>query len=90
MPTDEILLKDNPDRFVILPIKYPDIWEADLEHKGAIWDINELDFSQDKHDWRLICCDFSANRIWRFSRILVRVRNIDDIGRQPAWIFCPH
>jgi ribonucleotide reductase beta subunit family protein with ferritin-like domain len=45
------LLKDNPERFVILPIQHPKIWQAYLEHKGAIWDVEEVDLSQDPHDW---------------------------------------
>jgi ribonucleoside-diphosphate reductase beta chain len=47
----ELLLQDNPERFVILPIKYDKIWHAYLEHKGALWDVNEVDLSQDPHDW---------------------------------------
>lgn len=47
----EPLLQDNPDRFVILPIKYREIWDAYLEHKGALWDVDEVDLSKDPHDW---------------------------------------
>ena len=47
----EPLLEDNPNRFVILPLQYHDIWDSYLRQKGAIWDINELDFAQDYYDW---------------------------------------
>jgi ribonucleoside-diphosphate reductase beta chain len=33
--THEVLLKENKDRFVLLPIKYPDIWEMYKSTKQA-------------------------------------------------------
>lgn len=47
----ETLLQDNPERFVILPIKYPKIWKAYEDHKAAIWDVPEVDLTQDPSDW---------------------------------------
>ena len=49
---NEPLLKNNPDRFVILPIQHQDVWDAYLEHKGALWDVDEVDLSKDPHDWK--------------------------------------
>ena len=34
---DEILLRENKDRFVILPIKYPKIWEQYTKHEASFW-----------------------------------------------------
>ena len=33
-PSKEPLLKDNPRRFVILPIEYPDIWQMYKKAEG--------------------------------------------------------
>ena len=34
-PSIEPLLKDNPKRFVILPIEYPDIWQMYKKAEGT-------------------------------------------------------
>lgn len=47
----EPLTKDNPNRFTLFPIEYPDIWEAYQKAKAAEWDANEIDFGADKNDW---------------------------------------
>jgi len=51
--TDEILLKENPNRFVIFPITYPDIWEAYKHHVSVFWTEEEVgeELSKDKTDW---------------------------------------
>ncbi|MEY2917296.1 MAG: hypothetical protein RIS73_1010, partial [Bacteroidota bacterium] len=43
--TDEILLKENKDRFVILPINYPKIWEQYKRHEASFWTAEEIDLS---------------------------------------------
>jgi ribonucleoside-diphosphate reductase beta chain len=50
-PTDEILLKENKDRFVILPINYPKIWEQYKRHEASFWTAEEIDLSSDQKDW---------------------------------------
>jgi len=47
----EILLQDNPERFVMLPIKYDNVWKMYLKHKDALWDVEEVDLSADPYDW---------------------------------------
>lgn len=47
----EPITKDNPNRFVIFPIKYPDIWEAYQTHRKAFWVESEVDLTVDKKDW---------------------------------------
>jgi ribonucleoside-diphosphate reductase beta chain len=48
---NEILLRENKDRFVILPIKYPDIWEMYKKHEASFWTAEEIDLSSDLKDW---------------------------------------
>jgi ribonucleoside-diphosphate reductase subunit M2 len=55
--SEEYLLKENPDRFVMFPIKHPDMWVAYQQHRKAIWFENEVDLTQDKKDWVLMSDD---------------------------------
>src|ERR1700760_3027721 len=48
---NEILLKDNKDRFVLLPINYPAIWEQYKRHEASFWTAEEIDLSGDLQDW---------------------------------------
>lgn len=48
----EPILQDNPDRFVIYPIQYPDIWHKFYKvHEKAFWTAEEVDLSKDIEDW---------------------------------------
>ena len=47
----EILLKENKDRFVILPINYPLIWEKYKKHEASFWTAEEIDLGDDLKDW---------------------------------------
>ena len=48
---NEILLKENKDRFVILPINYPRVWEMYKKHEASFWTSEEIDLSGDAQDW---------------------------------------
>lgn len=48
---NEILLKENKDRFVILPINYPKVWEMYKKHEAGFWTAEELDLNGDLSDW---------------------------------------
>ena len=48
---DEPLLKENPRRFVILPIQYDSIWKMYKKAKASFWTAEEVDLSQDFRDW---------------------------------------
>ncbi|ATL49485.1 ribonucleoside-diphosphate reductase [Chitinophaga caeni] len=48
---NEILLKENKDRFVLLPINYPKIWEMYKRHEASFWTAEEIDLSGDLKDW---------------------------------------
>ena len=47
----EKILKENPNRFVIFPIQYNDIWEYYKMHQAAFWTAEEIDLSNDIRDW---------------------------------------
>src|ERR1700741_4454945 len=48
---NEVLLKENKDRFVILPINYPKIWEQYKKHEASFWTAEEIDLSGDLKHW---------------------------------------
>jgi ribonucleoside-diphosphate reductase beta chain len=49
---EEFLLRENPNRFVIFPIKCYDIWEAFQKHRKAFWVESEIDLIPDLKDWK--------------------------------------
>jgi len=48
---NELLLTENRNRFVLFPIKYPDVWEAYKKQVACFWTVDEVDLGQDKKDW---------------------------------------
>ncbi|MCX7986730.1 MAG: ribonucleoside-diphosphate reductase small subunit, partial [Bacteroidales bacterium] len=52
METTEILLTENKERFVVLPIKYPLVWEHYKRHEACFWTAEEIDLSGDLSDWQ--------------------------------------
>jgi len=50
-PLPEPLLEENPNRFVILPIKYNDIWKMYKDQMAAFWTSEEIDLATDVKDW---------------------------------------
>lgn len=51
---DEVLLRENKDRFVILPINYPQIWEMYKKHEASFWTAEEIDLSDDLKHWETL------------------------------------
>jgi ribonucleotide reductase beta subunit family protein with ferritin-like domain len=47
----EPLLDPNEDRFVIFPIRYPDIWAKYKQHMSVFWTPEEIDLSKDVSHW---------------------------------------
>jgi ribonucleoside-diphosphate reductase subunit M2 len=45
------LLKENPSRWVMFPIKYPEVWEMYKKQEASFWTAEEVDLSQDNKDW---------------------------------------
>lgn len=48
---DEPILKDDPSRFVLFPIKHHDIWEFYKHSEASFWTAEEIDLEQDLKDW---------------------------------------
>ncbi len=46
-----ILTKNNPNRFVLFPIKYNDIWKMYKKAKSLFWMAEEINLSDDLNDW---------------------------------------
>ena len=44
---EEPLFKENKNRFVLFPIKWPKIWEMYKKAEGSFWTVGELDLSKD-------------------------------------------
>ena len=47
----EPLLLDNSNRWVMFPIKYPDIWSMYKKQEASFWTAEEIDLAQDLKDW---------------------------------------
>merc|ERR1712048_1394402 len=45
------LLRENPRRWVMFPIQYPEVWEMYKKHEASFWTAEEIDLSQDMKDW---------------------------------------
>ena len=52
MNEQELILQENPNRFVIFPIQHHDIWNMYKTHEAALWTAEEIDLSQDLVDWK--------------------------------------
>ena len=53
----EPLLEENPNRFVILPIMYKDIWKMYKDQMACFWTVDEIDLGQDTKDWMKLTSD---------------------------------
>lgn len=47
----EPMLLENPNRFVLFPIKYHDFWDMYKKHVASFWTAEEIDLEQDQRDW---------------------------------------
>ncbi len=48
----EPMLVENPNRFVLFPIEYPEIWEMRKKALACFWTADEIDLEQDLADWQ--------------------------------------
>jgi len=53
----EPLLQENPNRFVLFPIKHNDIWAWYKKSEASFWTAEEIDLSQDLNDWEKLSDD---------------------------------
>lgn len=51
------LLSENPNRYVLFPIKYHEIWKMYKKHEASFWTAEEIDLEPDLKDW-----DFKLNK----------------------------
>jgi len=51
LDNQEPILKDNPGRFVLFPIKYHDIWDFYKKSEASFWTAEEIDLAADLDDW---------------------------------------
>lgn len=51
MNTNEPLLMDNPDRYVMFPIQDNEIWDMYKKQEECFWRVEEIDFSKDMAHW---------------------------------------
>lgn len=51
---DEPILRENPDRFVLFPIEYPDLYEKYKQAEASFWVAEEVDLSKDMADWNAL------------------------------------
>jgi ribonucleoside-diphosphate reductase beta chain len=49
--SQEPILQENKDRFVLFPIKHNDIWEMYKKAEASFWTAEEIDLSSDQTDW---------------------------------------
>ena len=47
----EHILTENPNRFVLFPLKYNDIWDLYKTAEHSFWTSEEIDLAQDLTDW---------------------------------------
>jgi ribonucleotide reductase beta subunit family protein with ferritin-like domain len=47
----EPILRENPDRYSLFPINYPEIWNFYKKAEAATWTADEIDFGADMKDW---------------------------------------
>ncbi|KAF9112724.1 Ribonucleotide-diphosphate reductase (RNR), small subunit [Mortierella sp. AM989] len=48
---EEPLLKPNPRRFVLFPIRFHEVWQMYKKAEASFWTAEEVDLSKDIHDW---------------------------------------
>ena len=46
-----VLLQDNPNRFVLFPIQYDNLWQFYKKAEGSFWTAEEIDMNDDAADW---------------------------------------
>ena len=71
----ELLLQPNNDRFVVFPIRYPDIWEMFQKQRKAIWSESEVDIVEDLKHWKHL----TENEQFFIKRVLAFFAGADGI-----------
>ncbi|CAN0399494.1 unnamed protein product, partial [Hapterophycus canaliculatus] len=53
-PFVEPICRADPSRFVLFPIKHPELWDMYKKAKASFWTVEEVDLSQDSRDWEAL------------------------------------
>lgn len=66
--SQELLLRPNPNRFVLFPIKHQDIWQFYKKAEASFWTAEELDLTKDIAHWEKLTDDerFFISRVLAF------------------------
>ena len=84
---NEILLKENKDRFVILPINYPKIWQHYKRHEASFWTAEEIDLGSDLKDWSSLN-DGERLAAWRGTALVGAVKSaalVEVVAHASLW-----
>jgi ribonucleoside-diphosphate reductase beta chain len=55
--SDEVLLQENPMRFVLFPINHDAIWHMYKKAVASFWTVEEVDLGEDMRDWEKLSDD---------------------------------
>jgi ribonucleoside-diphosphate reductase subunit M2 len=64
--TTELIQQNHSNKYTIFPIEYPDIWQLFINHKKAIWFVDEVDLSGDMKSWNTL----TANEKYFIKHVL--------------------
>jgi ribonucleotide reductase beta subunit family protein with ferritin-like domain len=53
----EPLLQENPNRYVLFPLKYHDVWDMYKKQQASFWVAEEIDLASDLKDWENLTDD---------------------------------
>ncbi|KAH6776946.1 ribonucleotide reductase 2A [Perilla frutescens var. hirtella] len=51
---EEPILREQPQKFCMFPIEYPQLWELYKKAKASFWTAEEVDLSQDVQQWEAL------------------------------------
>lgn len=71
----EPILFENPNRYVLFPIQYFNLYELYEKAVASFWTVNEVDFSSDENDWN----ELDENERYFISNILAFFAGSDGI-----------
>lgn len=54
---NEEILRSNPNRFVLFPLRHHDIWKMYKRHVASFWTAEEIDLAADMTDWEKLTDD---------------------------------
>jgi ribonucleoside-diphosphate reductase subunit M2 len=63
----EPILRENPHRFVLFPIKYQEIWQMYKKAEASFWTAEEIDLGKDIYDWEN---NLNADEKYFITRVL--------------------